>query len=107
MSGVYSRTIATLLLTHMPIELTSEARDEAIASLQTYSEQNFDERLGNLGAASLLDFVLEEIGPSIYNQALKDLQERLQAYVMEVDVDLHQEEFAYWVRRGNKARGTR
>ena len=91
----------------MPIELSPEAREEAIASLQTYSEQNFDERLGNLAASSLLDFMLEEIGPSIYNQALSDVQQHLQQRVMELDVELHQQEFAYWGRRASKARSGR
>ena len=88
----------------MPISLSPEAREEAIASLQTYSQQNFDEQLGNLAASSLLDFILEEIGPSIYNWAIADVQERLQARIMEIDVELHEEEFAYWGRQGRKAR---
>ena len=89
----------------MAIELNPEARDEAIASLQEYSEQNLDERLGNLAASSLLDFVLEEIGPTIYNRAIADVQERLQARMMEIDVELHEPEFGYWGRRGRTGRG--
>ena len=83
----------------MPITLSALARDEALASLQKYAETNLDQRLGNLAAADLLDYLLEEIGPAIYNQAVADVQERLQARVQEIDVELHHEGFTYWQRR--------
>ena len=88
-------------LTHtMPLALPPDARQEAVASVQQYAEVNLDAPLGTLAAGALLDFFLEEIGPSIYNQALRDAQERLQARLAELDVDLHQPEFTYWrVRR--------
>ena len=32
----------------------------------------------------------------IYNKAVADVQERLQARVMEIDIEVHEEEFQYW-----------
>lgn len=84
----------------MPVTLKKDTRDEAIQSLQQFFEHEREERLGNLGAAALLDFFLEEIGPSVYNQAVKDVQERLQVRLMELDLEVHEEEFSYWPRRG-------
>jgi uncharacterized protein (DUF2164 family) len=52
--------------------------------------------VGNITAAALLNFLLEEIGPSIYNQAVADVQERLGQRVAEIDVEIHEDEFAYW-----------
>ena len=83
----------------MSIELSTDARDEAVASIQSYFEENFEERLGNITAGALLDFFLEEIGPCVYNTAVSDVQERLQSRVAELDIDVNQEEFAYWRRR--------
>ena len=80
----------------MTIELSKEARKEAIASIERYFRENMDEPIGNVAAAGLLGFLLEEIGPSIYNQAVADVQERLQARVSEVDLEVHEEEFQYW-----------
>ena len=88
----------------MAIELSDEAREEAIASIQTYSVDKFEERIGNIAAGGLLDFFLEEIGPSIYNRAVSDAQERMQLRIMELDIDVNQEEFPYWPRRGQKRR---
>lgn len=80
----------------MTIELKPEIRNQAIQSLQKYFELNMDESLGNLKANELLDYLLEEIGPCIYNQAVSDAQDHLQTRVQEMDIDVHAEEFAYW-----------
>lgn len=84
----------------MAIVISKDRRDEAIASLQRYADEYLDDSLGNLAAGSLLDYVIEEIGPLIYNQAVRDVQERLQAQVMEVDIEIHEDEFQYWRKQG-------
>jgi uncharacterized protein (DUF2164 family) len=62
--------------------------------------------LGNIAAGALLGFFLEEVGPSIYNKGVADAQERLQARVMELDIEVHEDEFQYWKKyeRQSKAR---
>ena len=57
-------------------------------------------------AAGLLGYLLEEIGPSIYNQAVADVQERLQHRVSELDIEVHEDEFGYW-RKFDRAPKTR
>ena len=83
----------------MTIELNKEARAAAVASIERYYKENFDERIGNIQAAALLHFFLEEIGPSVYNQAVADVQERLMVRVGELDIEHHEDEFGYWARR--------
>lgn len=80
----------------MPIELTKEDRQQAIASIERWFRENMDEPIGNIAAGALLGFLLEEIGPSIYNRAVADVQERLQARVSELDFEVHEAEFGYW-----------
>lgn len=80
----------------MTIEIAKDKRKEIIASIQRYFEENREEKLGNLTAGALLDFLLEELGPIVYNKAVADVQERLQARVMEVDIEIHEDEFTYW-----------
>jgi uncharacterized protein (DUF2164 family) len=60
----------------MTIELSKEDRAQAIASIERYFEVNFEQKIGNISAGALLGFVLEEIGPSIYNRGVSDAQER-------------------------------
>lgn len=84
----------------MPIELSKEARQQAVSSIERYFREHMDEPIGNIAAGALLGFFLEEIGPSIYNQAVLDAQERLQARVMELDIEVHEDEFQYWRKQG-------
>lgn len=80
----------------MPIELHKEARAEAIQSIERYFQENMEQRIGNITAGALLNFFVEEIGPTIYNRAVADVQERLQARVSELDIEIHEDEFQYW-----------
>ena len=86
------------------IELPKPARQQAIASIERYFRENMEEPIGNVAAGGLLGFLLEEIGPVIYNQAVRDVQERLQARIAELDIDVHEEEFGYWAKFDKSAR---
>jgi uncharacterized protein (DUF2164 family) len=89
----------------MAIELSKDARKEAIASIERYFQENMEEKIGNIAAAGLLSFFLEEIGPSVYNRAVADAQERLQARVQDLDFEVHEDEFAYWRKYDKKRKG--
>ena len=80
----------------MAIELPREVRQEAIKSIERWFQEERGERIGNIAAGALLGFLLEEIGPSIYNRAVADVQERLRIRVDEVEIEVHEDEFGYW-----------
>jgi uncharacterized protein (DUF2164 family) len=80
----------------MAVELEKNVHKEAVASIERYFQENMEERIGNIAASALLNFFLEEVGPSIYNKAVADVQERLQLRVSELDIEVHEEEFQYW-----------
>lgn len=88
----------------MTIELNKEVRDELVLSIQRYFDENMDEKIGNIAAGGLLGFVLEEIGPVIYNKAVADVQERLQIRVADLEFEVHEEEFQYWKKFGQPRR---
>ncbi|MBX3620823.1 MAG: DUF2164 domain-containing protein [Rhizobacter sp.] len=79
----------------MAIEISKEARKQAIASIERYFQDNMEEKIGNIAAAALLNYFIEEVGPLIYNQAVAEVQERLQARIAELDIEVHEEEFQY------------
>ena len=89
----------------MPIALNKDARKEAISSIERYFRENMEEPIGNVAAGALLGFFLEEIGPTIYNQAVADVQERLQARIMELDIEVHEDEFQYWRKYERQGKG--
>jgi uncharacterized protein (DUF2164 family) len=82
----------------MSIELSTQARAEAIASIQQYFERNMPEPIGELPAGLLLDFFVQEIGPAIYNKAIADAQARLAVRVADLSGELYEDEFQYWPR---------
>lgn len=83
----------------MPIELPRDERAQAIASIERYFQEELDQRIGNIGAGALLNFFIEEIGPLVYNQAVAQVQERLQQRAQELDIEFHEDAFSYWRRR--------
>lgn len=89
----------------MAIEIPKEARKEAIASVERYFQENMEEKIGNIAAAALLGFFLEEIGPLVYNQAVAEVQERLQMRVSELDIEHHEDEFQYWRKQEKQRKG--
>lgn len=84
----------------MTIALSKEVRAEAVLSIERWFAEHMDEEIGNVGAAALLAFFVDEIGPTIYNRGVADVQERLQARVMEVDIEVHEPEFPSGRRGG-------
>ena len=88
----------------MSIELPKEVHKQAMASIERYFRENMEEKIGNIAAGGLLAFFLEEVGPSIYNKAVADVQDRLQLRISELDIEAHEEEFQYWRKYERQAR---
>ena len=91
----------------MSIELSREARAQALTSIERYFNENMEQRIGNIAAGALLAFFLEEIDATVYNKAVAEVQERMQARVIELDIEVHEEEFQYWPRQAKAIRPRR
>lgn len=90
----------------LAIDLPKHLRADAIHSLQRYFEENLDP-LGDLPANLLLNYILEEIGPAIYNQAIADAQTRLQLQLADLTGELYADPFQYWPRQDAKRKSRR
>jgi len=82
----------------MNVELSRETRAQAIASIQRYFEENMTEPIGELPAGLLLNFILEEIAPAVYNRAIADAQARIERQAADLTGELFADEFQYWPR---------
>lgn len=82
----------------MAIVLPDETTKALVNAIRHYFLEEHDQEIGELQASFFLDFVLKEIGPSIYNQAVKDAQSSLQRFVTDLDLTLHEPEFGYSAR---------
>ena len=56
------------------LELSREQKKIAVGDIKEYFACERDEELGDLAAEIILDFILDKIGPAIYNQAIADVQ---------------------------------
>ncbi len=79
-----------------PIKLPDEAASRALASVKRYAAEELDLTLGDLKAQLLLEFIVRELGPSIYNLALEDAQRWLTERAGDLDGALGKAEFTYW-----------
>jgi uncharacterized protein (DUF2164 family) len=56
----------------LQIKLSREHKEEIIKELQQYYEDERQETLGNLEAEDLINFMVNTLGPFLYNQAVDD-----------------------------------
>jgi uncharacterized protein (DUF2164 family) len=89
------------------IEISKQARADAVASIQRYFRENMTEPIGDLAAGLLLNFFVEEVGPAIYNGAIADAQARMQQRVSDINGELYADEFQYWIKVDAKRRERR
>jgi uncharacterized protein (DUF2164 family) len=82
----------------MAITVSDDAGAKMVASLKRYFKEQREEELGDLQAKLLLDFVLKEIAPSIYNAAIADAQIYFRDRVADLDGACFEPEFGYWRR---------
>lgn len=82
------------------MKLPKEEKEQIIESVQRYAEEEWKQTIGRLGAEQWVDFMLQELGPHLYNEALKDaravLLERMQSledelYALEKKVQTRRE----------------
>jgi uncharacterized protein (DUF2164 family) len=56
------------------IELPKESREAMAQALSRYLKDELDVEVAGFDAVFLLDFIVERLGPHIYNQGLADAQ---------------------------------
>ena len=82
----------------MAITLSQDVTKQLLASIKRYVAENLDQDIGDLKARMLLDYVLKEIGPTVYNRAITDAQAYFQGRVADLDGVCFEKEFAYWTQ---------
>ena len=80
----------------MTIKLSKEAKQKSIESIKRYFETEMGEEIGDLKASLLLNFCLQEICPSVYNQAIIDAQSYMSDRLCDLGGTYYESEFGYW-----------
>ena len=82
----------------MPIQIEAETREQMVASIRRYFEQELEEEIGELQAGFLLDYFLAELAPTVYNQAIAHAQAWMLGRVEDLESSLYEPEFDFWER---------
>ncbi|MBI5595058.1 MAG: DUF2164 domain-containing protein [Elusimicrobia bacterium] len=83
----------------MTIQLKKDDEKRLTGSIKRFFKEELDEDIGDLKARLVLDFILKEAGPSVYNQAMQDAQAYFQERTNELGDVRHEPEFDYWGKK--------
>ncbi len=83
----------------MEFTLSKDVEQKLVKSLQRYVSENFETDIGNLQSSLFLQFCLEEIGPTIYNQAISDAQTYIQERALDLENTCFAPESEYWTKQ--------
>jgi uncharacterized protein (DUF2164 family) len=74
------------------LELSKERRAELVERLQGFFAEQLDQELGELGAQLLLELFLQELGPIVYNQGVRDAHDFVADKLMDLEGELRHDE---------------
>ena len=89
----------------MPISVSEDAKKQSIASIRRYFREELEQDVGDLKATLFVEFILKEIAPMVYNQAIADAQAYLSDRVADLEGACSVPEFAYWERSAVRRSG--
>lgn len=72
----------------MVIRIAKETKEEMISSLKDYFYNERSEEIGDLAAENMLHYFIEEIGPHIYNQGVRDAKAMVDQKMMNLEEDI-------------------
>jgi uncharacterized protein (DUF2164 family) len=84
------------------VTISPESKKHLIASIKRYFEEHMDGEIGDLKADLLLDYILKEIGPTIYNRAIADARAFFEEKTADLDGSCYEPEFGYWKKTKKK-----
>ena len=76
----------------MPLRLDEDRRSDLVNTLRGFYLEEFDEELSSFRAEALLDFVLQTLGPAVYNQGVQDARRFMQEKLDDLDGEVHEPE---------------
>ena len=78
-----------------PIAIPEDSRRKAIQSLRQYFAKELDLEIGDLKASLVLDYLLTEIGPAVYNTAIADARAFVEERLAALAAPSHRDEVPY------------
>jgi uncharacterized protein (DUF2164 family) len=77
------------------IRLEGDGRERVLRSLTRFFDSEIDVQLSGFQAERVLDFVVKELGPAVYNQAIGDARGFVQDKLADLDAEFFEPEEPY------------
>ncbi len=74
----------------MRIKLDEKRKSEISQALVNLFATEFDEQISQFRADEIVDFMLTQIGPSQYNQAITDARKYMAEKLNDLDMEFHE-----------------
>lgn len=71
------------------LKIPKEQKQTVIHNIQSYFDDELSQTIGELAAENLLDFMLKQLGPTIYNQAIRDARAVVMQQMERVDEEIY------------------
>lgn len=83
----------------MVFKMSREQKAAIAEKVQAYFEEERSESIGQLAAEQLIDFMIGELGPPLYNQAIADARAMIAEKMAQIDDELYTLEKPVFQRR--------
>ena len=76
----------------MRIRLADDRHARVLSSLKHHFSEHFDEPLSDFRAEALLEFMVRELGPPVYNQGVRDACRFMQDRLGDIEGEVYEPE---------------
>ncbi len=73
----------------IPIRLPKEQKDRLIGDLKQFFEAERSETIGDLAAGLIVDFMIREMGPYLYNKGIEDARRLIMEKMASMEDELY------------------
>lgn len=83
----------------MDIEFNKNDKEAILASIQKYFREEFETEIGEMKAGFVLKYFLKEIGPFVYNKAIRDAEDFMNDKILDLPAVCYEEGLSYWKKK--------
>ncbi len=88
----------------MAVSLPNDTRTQALASISRFCREALELDSSGIQDAQLLDFLLKEIAPSVYNAGVTDARAFMLDRFADLEGTCYEPEFVYWAKSSSVRR---
>jgi uncharacterized protein (DUF2164 family) len=88
----------------MAITLPKDTVTRLTPSLKRFFAEHLDQDLSEMKTAIVLDYFLREMGPLVYNLAIRDAQGYFADRLGDLEATCYEKEFTYWSEKSARPR---